>query len=810
MDEERESGTEPAEADGEQTEETPLLQSNDPTPSPACRSLLTSLQRNGKGAKRRWPSLIALLVLCLTVVLIIIFVFLAPSTVMRYAHQAAVFHPTSVSIAGITRTGVLVRIHGDFTMDAYRVRRKAVRDIGRFFTAMARKAETGDGEVEILLPEYGNLLLGTAYVPGIKVDIRAGKQTPVDFEAELIPGEADGLRHIAEDWVDSRLGQLRVRGKALVPLRSGIIRLGRQMVEHDLILTGNDLPSMPSYDVENIHVGEMDRKGVSTNATLMIQNDYSVDMTLPPLALDVLVDNCHRNDPYIKLATVHTGELNIVPKQNVQLDITSDMHELPNVLTQDCPGSKQSPLDAILGQYMHGKDTRIYVRGSRSGNVHTPTWMSDILAEMTIPVPVPGKSFGRLIKDFTMADTHLSLPDPLRDTNPRLSATIRAIVELPGQFNLNVSVNNVKADADIFYKDQILGKLDLHKWQAANSTCITSSGNTSTIEVESRVHDAPIHITNESVFAGVMHELLLGEGVTMLIKANVDIKMRTGLGELTVRRIPAKGEVPIEPITPGNNGSLISALDPQVCDFQVLDTTPSSLTLRAVVNVTNPTDHSATIPYVDVQVFANKTLLGHATVRNAKMKPKGRDTVDVTVVYDPADSGGREFVSQYISGYNTTLTLQAHEGTIPSQPSLGNVLSKLPINITTPHLDRISHFLESATMHLLSSTAQFSLLSPLRREVIFITSINASASYHGDLVGIIETDLPFAIAPGGVATTPRLPVEWSPGGMGYDAVKRALGGKLRLSAFANVGVRIGHWRDRVWFQGHGIGAFIRL
>jgi len=113
-------------------------------------------------------------------------------------------------------------------------------------------------------------------------------------------------------------------------------------------------------------------------------------------------------------------------------------------------------------------------------------------------------------------------------------------------------------------------------------------------------------------------------------------------------------------------------------------------------------------------------------------------------------------------------------------------------------------------MHLISSTATFVLLSPLPKTTLFITSINATAYYnHTDQVGVIIYDLPFAVPPG-ASQTPRLPVEWSLGGAGYDAVRDALGGSLKLDAKADVGIRIGLYEVTVWFVGGGIGASVRL
>ena len=113
-------------------------------------------------------------------------------------------------------------------------------------------------------------------------------------------------------------------------------------------------------------------------------------------------------------------------------------------------------------------------------------------------------------------------------------------------------------------------------------------------------------------------------------------------------------------------------------------------------------------------------------------------------------------------------------------------------------------------MHLFTSTAVFTLLSPLATSTLYITSIDATAFYnHTEPVGKIVYDLPFAVPPG-ATQTPRLPVDWSPGSVGYDAVKKAVGGNLKLDAFAHVGIRLGEFEEVVWFQGGGIGAKIRI
>lgn len=181
-----------------------------------------------------------------------------------------------------------------------------------------------------------------------------------------------------------------------------------------------------------------------------------------------------------------------------------------------------------------------------------------------------------------------------------------------------------------------------------------------------------------------------------------------------------------------------------------------------------------------------------------------------------------------------------HEDSFPGNPKLGRALSNFPIEVAAPRLSAAKrpsdddpdfpsdpddgddeeeggpHFIKDATMHLLTSTATFTLLSPLHHSTLYITHLNATALYHSDNVGQILYDEPFGVPPveetpnGEGYETPRLPVEWSLGGVGYGAVKKALGGTLRLGARAEVGVRLGRWREGLWFRGRGLGVRIRL
>lgn len=269
-------------------------------------------------------------------------------------------------------------------------------------------------------------------------------------------------------------------------------------------------------------------------------------------------------------------------------------------------------------------------------------------------------------------------------------------------------------------------------------------------------------------------------------------------------------------------------------DLKILDTSRTSLTLEAKVNFTNPTEYTATVPFFNIHILSNDSVVGQATVSNTEVVAGNNSNAVVRVLWDPATLGdanssaiARNLISQYISGWNTSLTLQTHRGSIPGQPALGESLSKFPIEMPIPHLSGPDdgpgdgdgddgdsagrpRFIKDATFHLFSSTAVFTLLSPFQASTMFIEAVNATAFYnHTEPVGSIVYDLPFKVPPG-TSQTPRLPVDWDPESVGYDRLRKALNGGLKLSAKADVKVRLGEWREVVWYEGEGIGAKVKL
>ena len=323
-------------------------------------------------------------------------------------------------------------------------------------------------------------------------------------------------------------------------------------------LVGNDVPTMPEYNIDSINFhdiplgGRHGQKAVGANVTITAHNDYAVSFEVPPLGFSVLVPNCDASLPYIRVAEAVTEAIHVKGKSDVSAIGLGVVREIPDTLVKTCPKSGSSPLDLFMGHYLHGEDAQIFVRGRRIPDSDTPEWISDILESITVPLEFPGQSFGDSIREFSLSDVDFQLPSPFADPGdpdavPRVSGTIGVLAVLPDQLSdMNIGVNNIRSKADLFYEGDKLGELNLDEWQPAKSTKFRDGGDT-LLNITSRIVDVPLTITNGSVFSDVISKMFFGgEDIFLDVRAAVDAKVGTVLGDLALKGVPANGTVPVK------------------------------------------------------------------------------------------------------------------------------------------------------------------------------------------------------------------------------------------------------------------------
>jgi len=655
------------------SEQTPLLSHTDSNTEHETDGHIESPEEPTK-RKIQWPIVAAISALSVFMLLALIFGFATPSAVEQYVKEAMQFEADNLSIESFTDTGIRARVQGTVWLDASKVHKKPVRDLGRFATYIAKEVESGETHMDVFLPGYGDLLLGSAILPPVKLNIRNGHYNWIDIVADLEPGDIEGIRRVADDFINHKLSDITVRAVVNAPVKSGLIRLNQKVTQF-VTLEAGQAPPMPKPELKSLHVEELKRDGQSSGikalAKLTVKNDYPVRLDVPPMSFDVLLPDCGNN--YLLFATTTSEKIEIVPKRNITVKATGLMTQLPTDLTTTCPGSSKSPLDTFVASYMRGKDTIVYIRGGKQ-TPETPEWIGKLLQDTIVPVPLPVRPFDNMVKNFSMTNVHFSLPNS-PEGRPVISATVGVLVGLPRDMNFDIDVARVRADGAIYYEGEEMGKLDLHDWQKSRSH--KSHGD---LLVESEVVNAPLEITNEDVFAKVIQKMVFQhKGVVLSMKAIVDVDATTALGSFVISGIPSKGSIWVDPPKTGG-------FEHKVGEISVVDTSETKLTMQARVTITNPTEYYADMPRVDAELFVNGTKMGNAW-GGGKIQPGDNEIVSF-VEWDKT-SVGAEFLSQFISGYNVSLTIKP--GKLPGLP-------EIPMNITVevPHM--FGKFLKDTTV----------------------------------------------------------------------------------------------------------------
>ena len=316
------------------------------------------------------------------------------------------------------------------------------------------------------------------------------------------------------------------------------------------------MPNMPEYNITNLIFHEKSipnrkNKVMAADVSVTSFNKYPVSLDVPVLGFDILLPGC--DDTPILVAGATTCPIAVRPESDVVVEVEGIIEEIPKSLTQTCPRSDSSPLDNFFGAYIQGEPATVFVRGHQTSTEETPDWLAEILASVTVPVSFPGGGDGLddLLRNFSLTDVHFSLPDPLAepddpDSNPKVSGTILALAVLPSEINMSLDVTNIHANANVFYNGRQLGTLEIS--EKANSTQIPGGKDKEPmIQIESRVHDAPLNVTDGEVLTDVIEALLFGGTEVILdINALVDVEVKTVLGQLTVKRVPAEGKIPVK------------------------------------------------------------------------------------------------------------------------------------------------------------------------------------------------------------------------------------------------------------------------
>jgi Protein of unknown function (DUF3712) len=329
-------------------------------------------------------------------------------------------------------------------------------------------------------------------------------------------------------------------------------------------------------------------------------NPFPLTFDVPSLLLSLIVPGCAPS-ARIRVTDATIAPISLQPGKNVSVDVRSAVSSLPAELSTPCGDDGPSPLEALMQSLVDpDQNATVFVAASREMK-SLPAWLARILSSFTIPIPVPrvDTNTSDLVPSIHCSEMKVTFPSPWAPPDvpagkPRVSGVIEAVVVLPKAID-KVALNVTALRTDVYLSDEGVkfGRIVVPVWIPA----VTERRKK--IHVTTRVAEVPVDVLDPIAFQRVMTKVLRGEGtVTIGVDGTVDAQATVLIGKFTIRGIPVHGDVDVEGISPF--GDLDMKL---VGGVNLVSTTTDSITLTAAVEVKNPTEYEAVVPYLNLHLL---------------------------------------------------------------------------------------------------------------------------------------------------------------------------------------------------------------
>ncbi|KAJ2586321.1 hypothetical protein IWW49_004085 [Coemansia sp. RSA 1797] len=345
----------------------------------------------------------------------------------------------------------------------------------------------------------------------------------------------------------------------------------------------------------------------------------------------------------------------------------------------------------------------------------------------------------------------------------------------------------------------------------------------------------------ELQFTRAMKRALSDRHVAIGVDGTLNVSMTTSIGQIHIEALPIATNIDwkfdrLEVAGGDSEMSNNKLAEISVTRIHVLDTTRDQIKLEIDIGVENPFTYGAFIS--DMALEVNYAGLHIATV-GVKELSLLQGTNNVTVYVDfnnyPGDPRQRMLFLEASSGKNVTLEISGFPNctTIsPLEESLRGFSQKFTIDTSqlgshssSPGIftGKFPKVLREVVFHIFTMSAEATVVNPVSGASVWIQTIDAIGYYENDIpLGVLEYDftdkqprrqgqsngllLPYNQA----ITTPRLPITANETSIGWDVVRRAIGGTLDVSVFTNIQMQVGNAPLNFMIMGRNAPVKIRL
>lgn len=677
--------------------------------------------------------------------------------------------------------------------------------------------------------------------------------TGFDFITRFMIEDTDVLMEFCKDAVVAKTVMWRVKGPLSVTLGwfpwNSVVGLDKTIELEGKILSytlKSILSTLCSVGMDGLKKTDMQSMtfpdqhhlgGIQVSGTVGIFNPSGVlSLSLGDMDFGIYLPATLPDQKDVLIAVVQAIDADLQGHRMNYFNITGRTLPIPNESSY-----AKELMETFLSNYIHGNTTQVHVRGNRYGpddqpskkHIGTaPKWLRKALESVVLGVPFPGAKETDLIQSLQLS--HIKI-DFSSTGSPLISGDAIALLKKPQEMQFHMDVTEIDPHVLLYLN---LDSTAPFASVQANHPCPAhgEEGNgvdfpLGYMKVISKLTRAPFNVLpgGQRDFEKFLNRVFHEKKGKVYIRGTSDARIESAFGQLTVRDLKFTGEVETQGLEGMQNPS------PQLTSMTILQGFPDALLVKTDLIIYSPSNVDINLGELNMILLYNGHLIGNTTIPELALAPGVSNELTVSAWLFGNNKHVIDFIGEYISNgktilatvtrnletktlylysfrlginmnSNVTLTISGQHPNASKSELLNGFFQHLSFDVQAPPFKEKA-LLADCQMNILSSTVIMSLRNPFQDISMSIQKINATASYEIYEIGKVIADFedlgegwkgPMLLPPptcdelgkckGIVVESEKIPVITKK--LGYEAIKKALGGSIEVSVDSQVGVMI--------------------
>ncbi|KAJ2750387.1 hypothetical protein GGI19_005135 [Coemansia pectinata] len=673
----------------------------------------------------------------------------------------------------------------------------------------------------------------------------ANSQTNLSIQEVFHISDQHALERLASDVAVSRRVAVSIR--ATVDLSGFGQYLPVISVRHSLDVALPPPPAIQLVAVDGLKgpIPDATQGGVTVRATILT--------TLPPgftANIDALRFDVGYNG--VSIASADIGPVSIAATGAAAIPASVNIKQIAGQQHEDA-------LADMVRNIAAGKGAELSISGAPSTDYQTaPSWLRRALFNVVVPfnaslaqLPLGQlPSIGAFVNDIVVNRLYAfwSAEDSF---NPRASLAGHALVSLPNP-----------TDADITLDvESLVGRLELldeslRVFAVVDTTTapiLVSQTAPSAFNVSCDFDNLGLGVISgrEQEFTHTMKKALVDRHLTVGVNGSLNISFITSIGRLRVDMLHIFTHIDYQLESSSLSAQVsddaldvdyVGASSPRqrnlepnkvpeirVSRIRITNTTKYLVAAEIGLDIDNPLSYGVYMS--DLALMIRYSGLHIATVGVKELSLEcglNNATVYVDFHNHPNDPRQQMLFLEASSGKRVDIELVGFPNCTsiaPLEASLRHFSQRITIDPSRvdnrrngPVSVKLPRVLREAVFHIFGMSAEATVVNPVSGADIWLQSIEAIGYYKGDIpLGSLQynfvsdsTGNGFLVPFNRAVTTPRLPITANETSIGWDVVRKAIGGTLGVDVFTNLQVLVGNAPLNLTVLGRGAPVKVRF